>query len=125
MYRAFGLAIVIAFVLVGEREASGQARADQRPVGKIAVTANGTVSLDGAAITLDGLKAKLADLKKRNGVVWYYRQAASGEPPAQAMDVIKLVIDNQLPISMSTKPDYSDVVLADGTTRPRGDAGQR
>jgi hypothetical protein len=125
MYRMLGLAVVIALLLVGQREANGQARPDQRPVGKIAVTASGAVSFDGATVTLDGLKAKLADLKKRNGVVWYYRQAASSEPPAQAIDVIKLVIDNQLPISMSSRPDYSDVVLPDGSTRPRVEASQR
>jgi hypothetical protein len=33
--------------------------------------------------------------------------------------VINLVMDNQLPMSLSSKPDYSDVVLEDGTTRPR------
>lgn len=40
-------------------------------------------------------------------------------PPPQATQVMKLVIDARLPISMSTKPDYSDVLLPDGSTRPR------
>ena len=58
-------------------------------------------------------------MKKRNGVIWYYREAGSSEPPPQAVEVMTLIVDNRLPISMSTKPDYSDVLLPDGTTRPR------
>ena len=33
--------------------------------------------------------------------------------------IMKLVVDARVPISMSTKPDYSDVLLPDGSTRPR------
>jgi hypothetical protein len=61
----------------------------------------------------------LAGVKKRNGVIWYYREGGDKEPPPEAMEVMKLIVDNNLPISMSTKPDYSDVLLPDGTTRPR------
>ena len=96
-----------------------QATPDESVVGRVAVTATGALAFDGMVVTVDVLKQKLADLKKRNGVVWYYREWGKGEPPAQAMEAMKLVIDNRLPISMSTKPDYSDVLLPDGTTRPR------
>jgi hypothetical protein len=89
------------------------------PVGKIAVTAKGAISFDGKPITLDMLKQRLIDLKKRNGVVWYYRESPASEPPAQAMQVIKLIAEIGLPISMSTRPDFSDVLLPDGSTRPR------
>lgn len=92
---------------------------DESVVGTVAVTAKGGVTFDGAAVTFDVLKQKLADVKKRNGVIWYYREAGNREPPSQAMEVMTLVVDNRIPISMSTKPDYSDVVLPDGTTRPR------
>ena len=96
-----------------------QTKPDESVVGRVAVTATGAVSFDGAAVTIDVLKQKLADVKQRNGVIWYYREAGSTEPPSQAMEVMQLVVDNRLPISMSTKPDYSDVLLPDGTTRPR------
>jgi hypothetical protein len=120
-----GFALTIALVLTEQHEMSAQPKLDEHPVGKIAVTAKGAVSFDGAAITLDVLKQKLADLKRHDGVVWYYREATSGEALAQAIQVVRLVVDNRLPISMSTKPDYSDVLLPDGTTRPRASQGQR
>ncbi len=118
------LAMTIASLLVGRAEVSGQVRTDDGPIGKIAVTARGVVSFDGAAITLDGLKLKLADLKKRNGTIWYYREAAGSAPSAEATAVLRLIAESRLPISLSTKPDYSDVVLPDGTIRPRALSGR-
>jgi hypothetical protein len=35
------------------------------------------------------------------------------------MAVVELVVKHRLPISMSTKPDFSDYVDGDGTSRPR------
>jgi hypothetical protein len=116
---------MMGLLLTGEGRVNAQTKPDESVVGRIAVTAKGTVSFDGAVITIDALKQKLSDLKKRNRVVWYYREAGKDEPPPQAMQVIKLIIDNRLPISMSTKPDYSDVLLPDGTTQPRLGGRQR
>jgi len=39
-----------------------------------------------------------------------------GEPHPIAMQVIKLVTDNQLPVKLSTRPDFSDSVDLDGTS---------
>jgi hypothetical protein len=117
------LAMTIVSLLVSHAEVSGQVKTDEGPIGKIAVTASGVVSFDGAAVTLDGLKSRLADLKKRNGEIWYYREAAGSTPSAQATEVLKLIAESRLPISLSTKPDYSNVILPDGTTRPRALVG--
>jgi hypothetical protein len=118
------LAVLVVSILLGYGPPA-QAQSDDHPIGRIAVTTKGVVSLDGATITLDALKTRLADLKKRNGEVWYYREAGRRDPPAQAMEVIKLVMDHNLPISLSTKPDYSDEVLPDGTVRARTKPGRR
>jgi hypothetical protein len=99
---------------------TADAQAPKAPIGKIAVTESGSVSYNGTPVTLGGLKIMLKDLKRANGVVWYYRESAAQEPPPVASEVVKLIIiDQQLPVTMSTKPDYSDVVMPDGTTRPR------
>lgn len=88
-------------------------------VGKVTVTRTGAIFYNGAPTTLEKLREQLIQLRQAKGVVWYYRETAEGEPAPQAMEVVKLVIENRLPISMSTKPDYSDVVLPDGTAKPR------
>jgi len=36
------------------------------------------------------------------------------------MAVVRMVIEQRLPISMSTRADFGDVVQADGSTVPRG-----
>ena len=51
------------------------------PVARISVSAAGEIFLDGARTTLDALRQDLALLRARNGVVWYHREAAGGDPP--------------------------------------------
>jgi hypothetical protein len=94
-----------------------------RPIGRIHVSRTGEISFDGARTTLEALRTSLADLRARHGVVWYHRETAGapGDAPPEAMAVIQLVIAHRLPISMSTTPDFSDVVRPDGQVVPRAD----
>ena len=52
-------------------------------------------------------------------MVWYHREAAEGEPPAEAMQVMKLIVDKQVPISLCSKADFSDYVDRKGVSHPR------
>jgi hypothetical protein len=83
------------------------------------VLANGTVLVDGRAATLDELDFALASTRQARGQVWYYREAASGESPPIARQVIDRVVALKLPISLSSKPDFSDWVDAKGVSHPR------
>jgi hypothetical protein len=53
-------------------------------------------------------------LARLHGTVWYYREAAQSEAPAQAKEVVQAVIENRLPIRLSRRPDYSDSIGIDG-----------
>jgi hypothetical protein len=68
------------------------------------------VLLDGKESSLPDIKKVLGKARSEKAVVWYYRESGKGEPPQQAMEVIKLVIENKLPISMASKPDFSDYI---------------
>ena len=92
---------------------------NENVVGKLAVLQNGSVSFNDQVVTIEQLRPKLIELKKQNGVVWYYRETPEKGPPAISTQVIQAVIDNKLPISFSTKPDFSTVALPDGTIKPR------
>jgi hypothetical protein len=81
-----------------------------RPVVKIAVFADGRITVDGTAATLDAVRTSLKQLAGNDGEVWYYRETGEQEPPPQAMAVIQAIVEHQLPITLSTKPDYSDAV---------------
>jgi hypothetical protein len=69
---------------------------------------------------LDDLGRALTTADPQKAVVWYYRENAAGEPPPVAQQVIQKVIDARLPISFSSKADFSDVVDPEtGQSRPR------
>jgi ABC-type glycerol-3-phosphate transport system substrate-binding protein len=75
---------------------------------KIWVAATGAIELDGKPSDMQTIEALLPELAKRDGAVVYYgRDAAGGEPPPDAMKIVKLVVANKLPIRMSSTKDFS------------------
>ncbi len=80
----------------------------------------GEIWCDDIRTSLGDLAPRLAQLRAADGVVWYYREDVEAAPAPEAMAVVRMVIEQRLPISMSTRPDFADVVQADGTTVPRG-----
>lgn len=86
---------------------------------RLSVLTSGKVLLNGRESTLSDVKKALEKTKSEKGTVWYYRENGRGEPPPQAMEVIKLVVENSLPISMSSKPDFSDYIDDKGNSHPR------
>ena len=91
------------------------------PILKIAVKVDGVVTVNGSPTTIDSLRASLTQLAEQNGVVWYYREAGQSEAPPESDEIIKAVIENRLPIKLSSRPDYSDAIGTDGrpTTETR------
>ena len=94
-------------------------KTDRNPVLRISVLTSGKVLLNGKESDLPDVKKALAKARSEKAFVWYYREGGKGEPPQQAMEVIKLVIENNLPISMSSKPDFSDYIDDKGQSHPR------
>jgi hypothetical protein len=85
---------------------------------KISVSATGSITADGAPITLEQLGPKLAELKQAGGAVFYHRENATGEPHPNAMGVMELVVKNKLPIRLSSSPDFSDSVTGGAKSGP-------
>jgi hypothetical protein len=92
----------------------------QQKILKVSVFETGAILLDGKTSTLDEVDAAFARLKESKGTVWYWREnGQNAAPPKQATAVIDLVIKHDLPISLSSKPDFSDYVDDDGIPQPR------
>jgi hypothetical protein len=89
------------------------------PKAKVKVMADGSLFVDGEPATLERLDQRFAELANAHGVVWYYREAGESSPPPIAARVIELVIKHRLPISMSSKPDFSDTIDQNGVSHPR------
>jgi hypothetical protein len=101
---------------------------------KISALASDALLLNGEPTDLDRLDQALAAAKAANAVVYYHRET----PPAGAspkstevlnkatevlnMEVLKLVVKHQLPVTLSTRPDFSDYVDGNGVPHPRPDA---
>lgn len=89
-----------------------------RPVVKVKVSQAGQIELNGTVVSLGQLRYALTKHKEADGVVWYYRERPEEPPPAAAEKVIGLIVDAQLPVRMSSKPDFSDYIDADGKSVP-------
>jgi hypothetical protein len=68
------------------------------------------------------VRKALAKTSPEKGTVWYYREIGKGEPPSQAVEIVKLVVENRLPISLSSNPDFSDYIDDEGQSCPRNSA---
>ena len=77
---------------------------------KIAVTTDGEITMNGSPTTIDSLRASLKRLADQKGMVWYYREAGQSEAPPVSAEIMKAVIQNQLPIRLSSRSDYSDAI---------------
>jgi len=86
---------------------------------EVQVSSAGDIRVDGVSMSIDQVDARIAKLANEGGTVWYYREAASGEPHPNAMRVFELVVKHRLPISMSSKPDFSDYIDEKGSSQPR------
>jgi hypothetical protein len=86
---------------------------------KVKVLADGTIMIDDRKVAVAELDEQMSSISKTGGTILYYREAADEEPHPNSMKVIELVVKHQLPISFSSKPDYSDVIGPDGVSRAR------
>jgi hypothetical protein len=88
-------------------------------VGRVTLTAAGEIFYENERVTLPQLEGRLRKLEQENGVVMYYRANPAGDPPAGAREVFETLVAAELPISLSSKPDFSDYIDEDGNSRPR------
>jgi hypothetical protein len=118
---ALGIAVIVLLVGCTAPEAGDEmGDYNQAAVLKVSVLQSGSVMADGKPATIATLVDALSKLDKANGVVWYYRENLAGEPSPVAMKVFNTIMAHKRPISISSKPDFSDVVnLKTGESVPR------
>lgn len=85
-----------------------------QPILKLAVMADGRITVNGAPASLQSLRDSLKTLAQQKGVVWYYREGANTEGPPIVKGVMQAIIDARLPVRFSSRPDYSDTIGPDG-----------
>jgi len=89
----------------------------------VAIASNGAVAVDGNTVDPLKINETLATLQPSSKFVLYYRENALVEPQGDDLKRTHRILDAmmrlRLPISLSTKSDYSDSVDQDGNSRPR------
>lgn len=68
------------------------------------VEGDGTILLDGRPAGIEELQKRLVSVKQNGGAVLYSRSNPSGEPPPNAMKVLKALMDAKVPIQMLAPP---------------------
>lgn len=91
-------------------------RSPTAPTIKLAVWANGHITVDGSLATIDSVRVSLKRLAEQKGVVWYYREGGQDKAPPRSTEIIQSVIENRLPIRLSSRPDFSDAIGLDGSS---------
>lgn len=121
--------ILLLYLLIGSRGTSYAEEATRantmqiENIIRIKVFLSGQIVANDKPITLDELKAKFSQLKGKNTAVWYYRESGNIVPSPETRDVIRkvmdLIIENKIPVSLSSKPDFSDYIDEKGQSHPR------
>jgi hypothetical protein len=94
-------------------------RSPKKSALRISVLSSGRILLEGKKATLAKVKKALAKAQSARSLVWYYRESGKGRPPIEAIEIVKLVVEHNLPISLSSKSDFSDYIDDEGHSHPR------
>jgi hypothetical protein len=86
---------------------------------KIGLLASGAILLDGQPVDTTQLNVRLSEADRSKDQVLYYKEGLTEVNSKQSETIVKLVIEHKLPISFSTKPDFSDYVDRFGQSHPR------
>jgi hypothetical protein len=110
---------LIDAVLVPFSKYLSDQRLPKESVLRISVLSSGRILLEGKKATLAKVKRARARAQSARSPVWYYRESSKGGPPIEAIEIVKLVVEHKLPISLSSKADFSDYIDDEGHSRPR------
>ena len=82
-----------------------------------------TVSVNSEVVAIADIKERLQSLKQSAKYIFYYRENAQSEPTDEEWQRSKQILDAmmslRLPISLSSKPDFSDSIDGQGNSQPR------
>jgi biopolymer transport protein ExbD len=79
-------------------------REDNRSA-KVKVDERGDIYLNKKRVSLEALDKEFTRIKKVNGFVWYYRSAQGKAADASGLDVMKKIMDYQLPVKLCPNND--------------------
>jgi hypothetical protein len=70
----------------------------------------GAITADGQITTLPDLDKKMQELKNKEGIIYYSRDNAIGDPPKESMQVMDIIVKYKLPVKFFTDKTFTQVV---------------
>lgn len=77
---------------------------------RISALADGKILIDGNLATPSELDERIKNIRELNGVIWYYREFVGWAPTPKARSVTKRIFEFGVPVFISGKPDFADIV---------------
>ena len=99
--------------------AEGSLRPSACNIHEVSVLSSNKILLSGEEVELSQLGGVFQNAAKNRGLVLYYRENAGAEATDLADKVIRLAIAAEVPIQMSERADFSDLVRNNGLLKPR------
>jgi len=117
MFRALLISFLIAFSLnVAGGDRGTLSSCD---ILQVSVLSSNKVLLFGVEMELAELSIAFQDAAKNDGVVLYFNENNVKDNQSVSSQIVQMVIDHQLPITMSFEADFSDLVYPYGNLKPR------
>jgi hypothetical protein len=82
------------------------------------VSKSGDIALNGQPADMEAVGKALEDLSKQGKGVVFGMDLPENQPHPTVKKVLELLANAGLEVRLSSKPDFSDVLAADGTIRP-------
>ena len=94
----------------------------------VAITERLEVQIDGKNVPADDINSEMTRLSRSGHFIMYYRPNGSIDLSSEQQSKFKKVLDSakrlKLPITMSSKPDFSDYIDDNGDSHPRLSCGK-
>jgi hypothetical protein len=113
------IAIIALMGVACPKKEPRQVQFNKNEILRVSVYKTGEIRADSKTVSLQELDGLLEANAGKSGVVWYYREAGTEEPPPQAMQVLNLIVKHKRPVSMTSKPDFSDTIGPTEDSVPR------
>jgi hypothetical protein len=68
---------------------------------------------------MEALESALQDAEATGMQVWYYRDNPAAQPSSEAFEVFKRIVSHNVPVSLSSRPDFSDYIDEHGNSKQR------
>ena len=95
------------FTAAAAEQSVGTTQPQMIPAIRIDISKTGHIFVGGKETSLESLRLKLIRLKEKGGVVLYYRENPEKDPPEKALDVMRMITEQQLPVKLCRLPDCS------------------